>query len=40
MAVPNRAMEPLSGLRMPAMVEISVVFPQPEGPTSKVICPE
>src|SRR5436190_21718547 len=30
---------PLSWLRMPAMTEISVVLPQPEGPTSIISSP-
>src|SRR5262245_2401825 len=36
---PSTEISPLVGYKRPAMIEISVVLPQPEGPTSSVVSP-
>src|SRR5215468_10054939 len=38
-SLPQVSTMPLVGLRMPAMIEIRVVLPHPEGPTSMVSSP-
>ena len=36
---PRTVASPVVASSSPQMIEISVVFPQPDGPTSRVICP-